>query len=387
MKRMRSTRPTAREFNDPMPGDLDHDARVELLCYLVVAQLIAHARTGEWLRTDHLIESARIWTDGNGARGAWQARFEVGQASTVVAPDSLKVASLCDANSLANLFTDGWRLDDTAEAVSKAIACGYRHVVTAAVYDNENGVGEGIRNGLDSAQLSREDIFVTTKLWPGYSGWGEQPKSETQTNAEFDASLERLGLDYVDLYLIHSPHGGLQRIAQWRALLQLKQAAKARSIGVSNFNQKHIEEIKAAGLPLPEANQIELHPWSQKPELIAYMSENGIAPIAYSSLAPLSTWRVEAGQSVTKTSAMKRDGEVFVKMAAKYGVSEAQFLLRWGVQNGYAVLPKSLNPERMRQNLDIFGFSIDEKDMALIKTLDQGGGIAWGATGDPTSVE
>ncbi|KDB09539.1 2,5-didehydrogluconate reductase [Burkholderia sp. lig30] len=277
--------------------------------------------------------------------------------------------------------------DDTAKAVSSAIACGYRHVDTAAVYDNEHGVGEGIRSGLDAAHLSREDIFVTTKLWPGYSGWGETPKSEAETIADFYDSLERLGLDYVDLYLIHSPHGGPQRIAQWRALVQLKQAGKARSIGVSNFNQKHLDEIKAAGLPLPEANQIELHPWSQKPELIAYMRENGIAPIAYSSLAPLSTWRVEDGQDSTKTAAMKRDGDVFAKMAAKYGVSEAQFLLRWGVQNGYAVLPKSLNPERMRQNLDIFGFSIDEKDMALLKTMDQGGGIAWGAIGDPTAAE
>lgn len=277
--------------------------------------------------------------------------------------------------------------DDTAEAVGKAIACGYRHVDTAAVYDNENGVGEGIRRGLDVAQLSREDIFVTTKFWPGYSGWGETPKSEAETIADFDASLRRLGLDYVDLYLIHSPHGGSQRVAQWQALVHLKQAGKARSIGVSNFNKKHLDEIKAAGLPLPEANQIELHPWSQKPELIAYLRENGIAPIAYSSLAPLSTWRAEDGQDGTKTAAMKHGGSVFAEMAAKYGVSEAQFLLRWGVQNGYAVLPKSLNPERMRQNLDIFGFSIDEVDMVLLKTMDQGGGIAWGAIGDPTSAE
>jgi len=276
---------------------------------------------------------------------------------------------------------------ETAEAVSNAIACGYRHVDTAAVYNNEQGVGEGIRHGLRSAQLTREDIFVTTKLWPGYSAWGEQPKSEAETLVAFDESLARLRLDYVDLYLIHSPHGGAKRIAQWRALVQLKQAGKVRSIGVSNFSARHIEEIKAAGLPLPETNQIELHPLSQKPELVAYMRGNGIVPIAYSSLAPLSTWRTDAGNDVAKPSATKRDGDVLAKMAAKYGVTEAQFLLHWGVQNGYAVLPKSLNPERMRQNLDIFGFSIDEGDMALIRTMDQGAGIAWGAIGDPTSVE
>lgn len=277
--------------------------------------------------------------------------------------------------------------DDAAEAVSRAIIAGYRHIDTAAVYENESAVGEGIRKGLATAGLSREDIFVTTKLWPGYSGWGEEPKSEADTLVAFDASLDRLGLDYVDLYLIHSPHGGSQRLAQWRALLQLKQSGKAHSIGVSNFSQKHIQEIKAAGLPLPEANQIELHPWSQKPELVAYLRENGITPIAYSSLAPLSNWRGEDVAASSKTNAMEQDGAVFVKLAAKYGVSEAQFLLRWGVQNGYAVLPKSLNQKRMLENLDIFGFSIDEDDITLIKTFDKGDGIAWGATGDPTSVE
>ncbi|WP_247664473.1 aldo/keto reductase [Ralstonia pseudosolanacearum] len=137
---------------------------------------------------------------------------------------------------------------------------------------------------------------------------------------------------------------------------------------------------------MPEANQIELHPWSQKPALLAYMRENGIAPIAYSSLAPLSTWRAEAGQGHAKTDKMRADDDVFAEMAAKYRVSEAQLLLRWGVQNGYAVLPKSLNPERMRQNLDLFGFSIDDADMARIKTMDRGGGIAW-STGDPTAID
>lgn len=276
--------------------------------------------------------------------------------------------------------------DETAAAVRAAITNGYRHIDTAAVYDNEVGVGEGLREGLAAARLSRGDVFVTTKLWPGNPGWGEQAKSESETIADFYASLTRLGLDYVDLYLIHSPHGGAQRIGQWQALLQLKQAGKVRSIGVSNFNEKHLEELKATGLPMPEANQIELHPWSQKPDLIAYMRDNSIAPIAYSSLAPLSTWRAGPGQDSAKTDTMKTDSGVFVDMAAKYGVSEAQLLLRWGVQNGYAVLPKSLNPERMLQNLDLFRFSIDSEDMALIKTMDRGGGIAW-SMGDPTSIE
>lgn len=275
---------------------------------------------------------------------------------------------------------------DAAAAVSTAIGLGYRHIDTAAVYQNEEAVGEGIRQGLAAAGLSRGDLFVTTKLWPGYAGWGESPKTEEETIAACEESLRKLGLDYVDLYLIHSPHGGALRVGQWRALLRLQQMGKARSIGVSNFSQKHIEEILAAGLPLPEVNQIELHPWSQKPELVAYLQRNQIAVIAYSSLAPLSTWRTAPGDSSGKTPAMQQEDSVFADMAQRYGVSEARLLLRWGVQKGYAVLPKSLNPERMRQNLDLDGFSISEADMAFIETLDRGNGIAWDM-GDPSLID
>lgn len=116
------------------------------------------------------------------------------------------------------------------------------------------------------------------------------------------------------------------------------------------------------------------------------MAEHGIAPNAYSSLVPLSTWRTEEGQDSAKTDEMQADGAVFVEMARKYGVSEAQLLLRWGTQNGYAVLPKSLNPDRMRQNIDIFGFDIDEADMTKIRTMNKGGGVAW-ATGDPSTAD
>ena len=274
--------------------------------------------------------------------------------------------------------------DDAAPAaVSSAMSCGYRHIDTASGYRNETGVGEGIRRGLAAAGLTRDALFVTAKLWPGNPAWGDAPKTGAQTLAECDASLKRLGLDHVDLYLIHAPYGGDQRLHQWRALLQLKDAGKARSVGVSNFNIGHLEEIKSAGLPMPDANQIELHPWSQKPELVAYMAEHGIAPIAYSSLVPLSTWRSEPGQDSAKTDEMRADGKIFTDMAAKYGVSEAQLLLRWGVQNGYAVLPKSLNADRMRQNLDLFSFAIDDADIARMATMDRGDGVAW-ASGDPS---
>lgn len=276
--------------------------------------------------------------------------------------------------------------DDATDAVAAAIEVGYRHIDTAAGYHNEAGVGEGIRRGLAACGLDRGDLYVTTKLWPGNPAWGDAPKGYDDTVSAFDASLAALGLDYVDLYLIHAPSGGSERVNEWRALVDLKARGRARSIGVSNYTEAHIEEIRAAGLPMPEYNQIELHPWSQKPELLGFMATSGIAPIAYSSLVPLSTWRSEPGQNSAKTAEMQAAGadadSPFKVMAAKYGVTEAQLLLRWGVQKGFGVLPKSLNPARMRQNIDLFTFEIHAEDMALIEGMDRGEGVAW-ATGDP----
>ncbi len=277
--------------------------------------------------------------------------------------------------------------DQAAAAVHEAIRAGYRHIDTAEFYQNEAGIGQGIRRALEDEGLSRSDIFVTTKLWPGNAAWGQTPKTTETTIASLQESLDRLGLDYVDLYLIHAPFDRAQRLAQWRGLVALKEQKKARAIGVSNFNIGHLEELAAAGLPQPQANQIELHPWSQKPELVAYLAQHGIAPIAYSSLVPLSTWRNAPGHDSNKSDAMKADSEradsPFKAMAKKYGVSEAQVLLRWGIQKGYAVLPKSTNPDRIRQNADIFSFSIDDADMAAIETMDRGDGVAW-SVGDPT---
>lgn len=273
--------------------------------------------------------------------------------------------------------------DDAVGAIRSAISAGYRHIDTASGYRNEETVSSGIKQGLTTEGLSRDDLFVTAKLWPGNPAWGDAPKTGAQAIEECDASLSRLGLDYVDLYLIHAPYGGERRLEQWTALLELQASGKARSVGVSNFNETHRDEIAAAGLAMPDANQIELHPWSQKPGLLAHMAKHDIAPIAYSSLVPLSTWRTAPGQDSAKTDEMKADGTAFQGMAKKYGVSEAQLLLRWGVQSGYAVLPKSLNPDRMRQNLDLFSFSIDDADMAQMATMDRGDGVAW-ASGDPS---
>lgn len=279
--------------------------------------------------------------------------------------------------------------DQAAAAVYAALAAGYRHIDTAEYYQNERGVGEAIKRAMAELGLTRRDIFVTTKLFPGNAAWGVTPKTTETTIQSLHDSLDKLGLDYVDLYLIHAPIAREQRVAQWRGMVQLHETKKARAIGVSNFNTWHIDELTAAGLPLPHANQIELHPWSQKPELVQYLDAKGITPIAYSSLVPLSTWRTAPGHASGKTDAMRADGSrgdsPFKAMAAKYGVTEAQLLLRWGIQKGYPVLPKSTVPERIRENAKVFGFHIDAADMAAIAKLDRGKGVAWGEN-DPTQA-
>lgn len=278
---------------------------------------------------------------------------------------------------------------DAEHVVREAIGAGYRHIDTAEFYGNEAGIGRGIRTAIEAGDVTRQDIFVTTKLWPGNAAWGDVPKTTDTTIASLDASLARLGLDHVDLYLIHATFERAERIAQWRGLVTLLEQGKTRAIGVSNFSMTHLEDLEAAGLPRPAANQIELHPWSQKSELVAYMADKGITPIAYSSLVPLSTWRSAEGQESAKTDAMRNDGaradSPFKVMAEAHGVSEAQVLLRWAIQKGYPVLPKSIHAERMRQNAHLFSFELSDAEMAAIAKMDRGDGVAW-PVGDPTKL-
>ena len=279
--------------------------------------------------------------------------------------------------------------EDAEAVVGQALRAGYRHIDTAEGYRNEEGVGAAVAAYLDGGAATRDDIFVTTKLWPGNPDWGHPPKTHASTLASIDASLGKLGLDHIDLYLIHGPFAAEHRLDQWRALVEARDAGKVRAIGVSNYRESHLEEIRDAGLPLPDVDQIELHPWSQKPQLVAHLREHAILPIAYSSLVPLSTWRTVEGQESAKTEQMRADGAAgdspFRSMAEKHGVSEAQVLLRWGVQQGYAVIPKSTHADRMRANLDLFSFELDAEDMAAMATMDRGDGVAWSG-GDPSRV-
>jgi len=270
----------------------------------------------------------------------------------------------------------------------ESIKYGYRHIDTAAVYRNEEGVAKGLNKVFNETDLIREDIFITTKLWPGGLMKLDLVKSYDGARKSFEKSMLRLGLDYLDLYLIHSPHAKEKRLDQWRALVDLKESGRVKQIGVSNWGETHINELLENDLPLPDANQIELHPWSQKPDLVKYLRSYDIDIIAYSSLVPLSTWRHKNGENSLKTEEMYKSGEdadsPFKKLAFKYSVSEAQILLRWALQLDYAILPKSIKIERMRNNFDL-DFTIDDEDMSLIKKLDRGGSVTW-EYGDPLAI-
>ena len=270
-----------------------------------------------------------------------------------------------------------------------AIKYGYRHIDTAAVYRNEDGVGRALKRIYEDTDLKRSDLTITTKLWPGGLVKVDRVKNNVGAIKSLDKSLRNLDEDYVDLYLIHSPHAKNKRLEQWETLLTQQEQGKVKNIGVSNWGINHIEELNDKGYPLPSANQIEIHPWSQKPELVSYLKENDIDIIAYSSLVPLSTWRHKDGENSLKTDEMYKDGNdlesPFKKMASKYDVTEAQVLLKWALQLGYAILPKSIQINRMQENFDL-DFGIDDEDMNLIEQLDRGGSVTW-EYGDPLATQ
>ncbi len=279
--------------------------------------------------------------------------------------------------------------EEAQKTISIALKIGYRHIDTAEVYRNEMGIGLGLKDTFSHLSLHRDEVFITSKVFPGNPSWGREPKNYKMCIEACDSSLKRLNLDYLDCYLIHAPFCKDLRLEQWKALCDLKKEGKTRTIGVSNYSQLHIQEIINEGLEVPEYNQIELHPWCQKKELVSFLKEKNISVVAYSSLVPLEEWRAKPNQDSAKSQSMKEDGadnsSPFKRMSKKYGVSEAQILLKWGLQMGFVILPKSSDENRIRENFDL-SFQIDDTDMKEISTMDKGDGIAW-PNGDPCNSE
>jgi 2,5-diketo-D-gluconate reductase A len=235
---------------------------------------------------------------------------------------------------------------ETQQVAEQALAAGYRHIDTAAAYRNEKGVGAAIA----TSGLDREDVFVTTKLWNREQGFDSTLKA-------FGESLERLGFDYVDLYLIHWPVPSANRFVDtWRAFEQIHEEGRARTTGVSNFRVEDLERLERETEVRPTVNQIELHPRHQQAELRSWHAEHSIATEAWSPLAQ--------GELLSD--------ETIVEIAERHGKTPAQAILRWHIQLGNVVIPKSVTPERIRENLDLFDFELSDEDMAAIAGLDRG---------------
>lgn len=236
--------------------------------------------------------------------------------------------------------------DETTAAVSAALEAGYRSVDTAAVYGNERGVGRA----LASSGIPREELFVTTKLWNDDQGYDA-------TLRAFDTSLAALGLDHVDLYLIHwpAPAQDLYR-ESWRAVEKLVADGRVRTAGVSNFGPAHLRRLLDGASLVPAVNQIELHPGLQQAELRALHAELGIATEAWSPLA--------------QGAVLEEDA--LTGIAARHGKSPAQVVLRWHLQLGNVVIPKSVTPARIRENLDVFDFALSDAEMTAVAGLDRG---------------
>jgi 2,5-diketo-D-gluconate reductase A len=236
--------------------------------------------------------------------------------------------------------------EDTQEIVEQALDVGYRHIDTAGAYRNEKGVGAAIA----ASGLARENLFVTTKLWNAEQGF------ETTLTA-FDASLGRLGFEYVDLYLIHWPVPSKGRFVDtWRAFERIHGEGRARTIGVSNFRVEDLERLEAETETRPTVNQIELHPHLQQSELRAWHAAHGILTEAWSPLAQ--------GELL--------DDETIVAIAERHGKTAAQAILRWHLQLGNVIFPKSVTPERIRENIELFDFELSDAEMAEFERLDRG---------------
>lgn len=254
--------------------------------------------------------------------------------------------TLNDGKTIPQVGLGVWQTpnEDAAPAVKAALKAGYRHIDTAAVYENEEGVGEGIRG----SGIPRSEVFLTTKLWNNDQGYDQALKA-------FDASLKRLGTDYVDLYLIHWPsaHRGLF-VETWKALVKLREEGRAKSIGVSNFYPDHIDRIVAETGVVPAINQIELHPDFQQRESRAFHEKHQIATQSWS---PLGQGKLLNHPEIGK-------------IAERLGRTPAQVIIRWHIDTGLVVIPKSVTPSRIVENFKVFDFKLAAEDLDVIGKLD-----------------
>lgn len=264
---------------------------------------------------------------------------------------------LSDGNKIPQIGLGLWKVSQEGFNTSfdAAIVNGYHHFDTAQAYGNEAFLGEAWKRH----ELHREDIFITTKIRVENITVG-------RTEASFKESLGRLRTEYVDLLLLHFPVP-LRRKKAWKALEELKAAGKVKSIGVSNYTIKHLEEMKRYATEMPSVNQVEMHVFLQQPALVDYCQRHSITIEAYSPLA-----HARAGA----------DDPVLQEVAAKHDKTFAQIMLRWCVQRGFVVLPKSVTPSRVQQNIEIFDFELDDEDMQQLAGLDRDLRTCW----DPTHI-
>ncbi len=240
--------------------------------------------------------------------------------------------------------------DETADCVKKAIKHGYRSIDTATAYGNEAGVGRGIKE----SGIKREDLFITTKVWNSDQGYNETLES-------FKSSMERLMLDYLDLYLIHWPVPKNNKYVEtWKALETLNRDGKVRAIGVSNFNISHLENIITQCNIVPAINQVEFHPWFLQEELFAYMKQKGIIAEAWSPL----------GGGALLNNKTLLENEILIGIAKKYNKTVAQVIIRWDIQKNVITIPKSSKEDRIASNGDVFNFELSDQDIKIIESVN-----------------
>ncbi|HUH53296.1 MAG TPA: aldo/keto reductase [Microbacteriaceae bacterium] len=261
---------------------------------------------------------------------------------------NIPMIELNDGNKIPQLGLGTFLMsqDECEDAVLNAFETGYRHIDTATVYDNEKQVGLA----LSKSGLKRGDIFLTTKL---------ANSDQTDPHGGFQRSLDKLGVDYVDLYLLHWPlPKRSSALGAWKGIIEIAESGAAKSIGVCNFEIEHLEMIISETGVVPSVNQIELHPEHQRSELVAYCREKGIATQSWGPLAQMKSNLLEKPE--------------ILEAAAVYNKTPAQIVLRWHIEHGHIIIPKTVNTSRMKENFEIFDFSLSQKEVSTIDSLESG---------------